>query len=271
MIRNFTATSLPIAITLGLTLTAATAAAQPGAAPAPAPDPEAAAVSTTVDPGVIEDVNADRVWLTPTGLTQPKGSWSFNDTELMFLGLTYGVTDTTQVSATTWVLVDEEQPFLLWLNAKQQLLRQGKLRLALHGSWIHVDDRGDSEFDEDSFDVVALGGAASLCLDTGCHSLVNGYVGTAWALDEGDEERPVIAAVSLVKRINRHVKFIGEIDTGWEFGEEPSNDYLGWYGLRFTSGVVGGDIGFVKPFGDDVDTDEFPMGFPMLTFTYRAI
>jgi len=251
-----------IASTAAVLLTAGTAAAQPGGVPPAPPDSDgmAAAVEAADDAGVREDVNADRVWLTPTALTQPKGSWSFNDVELMILGLTYGVTDSLQVSAKTWVLIDDDQPFLLWLNAKKAVVDRGKLRVAIDGSFISVDNEA----------IGVVGAAASLCLDTGCHSLINGYLGTAFAVTEDTDNYPVIASVAVVKRVSRRIKLMGEIDTGWEFGEEPTGNYLGWYGARFTSGEIGGDIGFVKPFGDDVDTDEFPMGFPMVTFTYRA-
>jgi len=249
---------------LALLTTASGAFAQPGAEPAPPPPvpaPADAAVAATGDAGIQNDVNADRVWLTPTALTQPKGTWSFNDVELMILGLTYGVTDTLQVSAKTWVLVDSEQPFLLWLTAKKQLISDGKLRLAIDGSWISVDDEA----------VGVVGSAATLCLDDGCHSLINGYLGTAFAITQDTEDFPVIASLALVKKMSRRVKFIAEVDTGWEFGEDPTGNYLGWYGVRFASGEIGGDIGFVKPFGEDVDEgDEFPMGFPMVTFTYRS-
>ena len=241
-----------------LIATAGLAIAQPGAAP---PPDDEATVEASVEAGIRDDVNADRVWLTPTALTQPKGSWSFNDFELMFLGMTYGVTDTVQVSAKTWVLVDADQPVLLWLAAKKQLISSGKLRVAVDGQWISADDEA----------IGIVGGAASLCLDIGCHSLINGYLGTAFAVTDDTDELPVIASLSLVKRLGRRVKFIAEVDTGWTAGEDPTGNYLGWYGLRFTSGEIGGDIGFVKPFGEDVDeTDVFPMGFPMLTFTYRS-
>lgn len=256
-----TSSLLALVVTAGL---AGTASAQPGAAgsPPPAPDDEEAVVESNVDPGIRDDVNADRVWLTPTGLTQPKGSWSFNDTELMLIGMTYGVTDSLQVSATTWILIDEDQPFLLWLSAKQQLIRSGRLRLAVHGSWISVDDEA----------VGTAGGAASLCFDDGCHSLINGYLGTAFAITQDTDGAPVIASLALVKKMSRRTKLIAELDTGWQFGEEPTGNYLGWYGLRFTSGEIGADIGFVKPFGEDVETDgAFPMGLPMLAFTYRAM
>lgn len=51
-----------------------------------------------------------------------------------------------------------------------------------------------------------------------------------------------------------------------------ANGFLLWYGLRFTSANMSGDIGFVKPvsFDDDFDTEVFPIGFPVVSFTYRS-
>jgi hypothetical protein len=242
----------------------AAALAQPSATEVEPPD-ETVVVSAA-DPGVLADVNADRAWLSPTALTQPKGSWAFNDYELFFVGATYGVTDSFQISATTMVPITTDQPLFLNVAGKAQVLRQGNLRLALHGVLYHVSDDGSSD------DAATLGGAATLCLDAGCHSLFNVYGGFAVDLSGDEGETPVLLAAALVKQVTKRVKLVGEIDTAFVVGEyENDQVYLGWYGLRFTSSAIGADIGFVKPLGEDFeDEDEFPMGLPWLNFTYRS-
>jgi hypothetical protein len=43
---------------------------------------------------------------------------------------------------------------------------------------------------------------------------------------------------------------------------------LAWYGARFTSKNIGVDLGFVKNVCNDC-SDEMPMGFPFVSFSYR--
>jgi hypothetical protein len=78
----------------------------------------------------------------------------------------------------------------------------------------------------------------------------------------------------IVGRIARHVRLIGEVDTGYSFGkiQGGADAFLGWYGVRFTSRQIGVDLALVKPFCDGCDTGStFPLGFPWVTFSYRAL
>ena len=229
-------------------------------APSDAPGP--------VDQGVLEDPNADRAWLAPTALTQPAGSWSFNDYELAMVGLTYGVTDTFQISGSTLLPLVRDQPFYGNIAAKAQVVRSGRTRLAAHGVLTYASDGSEG------FSVGAVGGAGTLCLDDDCHSMINGYLATAFAMTEDDgNEFPVLLSASVVGRLNKHVKLVGEIDTGFVPGEDFENVYLGWYGVRFASGTIAGDVGFVRPFGTEVSDDDSPLvlGVPWVNFTYRAL
>jgi hypothetical protein len=261
-------TSIAAGISTIAVAAAGTAFAQPGTvAPAAQLEPDVA-LDTTVDEGVLADVNSDRAWFTPTALTQPKGSWSFHDQELFVVGMTYGITDTFQLSASTLVPVVSDMPLFLWVSGKAQIARSGNLRLALHGLVFHGSEDGDGAT------VGNLGAAASLCFDAGCHSLINGYASAAFGISEGDTEVPVLFGGAIIARVARRVKLVGEIDTAMVMGDEFVDGYLGWYGVRFTSGEIGADVGFVKPFGgelEDDDNDELPLGLPWLNFTYRAM
>lgn len=246
------------------TLTASTAFAQPSVPDATGE--EDLAIETTVDQGVLDDASADRAWLAPTAHTQPKGSWSFSDHELFVVGLGYGVTDKLQVSASTVIPVSDDFAFVGMFSAKQQVYKQGRVRVAAHGVLTHAND-GD-----DSGTGFTAGGAATICLDDDCHSGVNGYVGTAFALTDEGNQYPILLSASIVQKVNRHVKLVGEVDTGFVPGEDFEDVYLGWYGVRFTSGAIGANVGFVKPFGPNVDTeDALPLGLPWVNFTYRAL
>jgi hypothetical protein len=253
------------------------AAAQPGGEPPPGePIPALVPVPAPagdVDQGVLEDANSGRAWLAPTALTAPKGSVSFTDSELILVGLTYGVTDRFQIGVGTMVPMFKGQPFIGTLTAKGQVITSGRVRIAAHGTITHISD-GDGEAGTGA----TVGGAATYCLDAECHSLINGFVGTAFAITENSgNQYPILLSGSIVGRLNKHVKLVGEIDTGFVPGEDFEDVYLGWYGVRFTSGSIAGDVGFVRPFGPDFDDDngddegEFLLGLPWINFTYRAL
>ncbi len=250
----------------------------PPPAPAPAPVPVATPyavpvapppAATDIDKGVYRDANIGRAWLSPTAMTPPKGTWTFADYELFFLGGSYAFTDKFQISANTMVPIDPDQPIILLSTAKLQIAKVDRLRVALHGSLNYLGESTDSD-DDVNFTSGTIGGVVSLCLDRDCDSLLNGYLAAGFGSESDGSVVPFILSGSLVKKMSRRVKFVAEIDSVVVLGEvdDMDNVYLGWYGLRFTSKNIGVDVGFARPFGD-VDWDIFPLGFPVLTFTYR--
>ena len=70
------------------------------AALARAGQPEATVGATAAAPAATADPNLDRGFLLPTAMTQPKGTLTYNNYELLLHGVTYGITDNLQVSAT---------------------------------------------------------------------------------------------------------------------------------------------------------------------------
>jgi hypothetical protein len=222
---------------------------------------------SSVDKGIVQDANAGRMWLSPTALTEPAGTWSFTDYELLLVGLSYAATDTVSISANTLLPIVEDMPFYLLVNGKAQIVRSGNVRVALQGAVIHA------RFDGEGATAAVLGGALSYCIDPECHSLVNGYVGAGFA-HEDQSAVPLLVSGSLLYRINRHVKLMLEVDTGYIAGEinSASDVFLGWYGVRFTSKIIGVDLGFVKPFcaGDTDCSGGLVMGVPFVSFTYRS-
>jgi hypothetical protein len=242
--------------------------------PTPAPPPPIVvappAPVNLVDRGVIEDANSGRNWLTPTALTPPKGTWSFSDFELLMVSGGYAFTDQFQLSVTTLLPVFEEMPFFGILSGKYQLVKSGNVRLAAQVAVMHMSERTD-ELDNFALTVGNVGGALTVCIDSDCHSHFTGYLGAGFA-DEDQSAVPFIASAAVALRLGRHVKALFEVDTAFVLGDinEESDFYLGWYGVRFTSKMIGVDLGFMKPIcGDDCDSDELPMGFPFVSFTYR--
>lgn len=246
---------------------AATAHAQPGTAgqpPAPAPAPAAA---PDVPAGVLEDANSGRAWVTPTALLPPGGTWSFNNYELLFVGGSYAFTDNFQLAGTTMVPVSTGQPLIIFLSAKLGLQASERLHFAVQGSTLIASD------DDLNGGAGLLGGVATLCLDRDCHSLVNGYLGAGFSLEDSQSSVPLVLSAALVQRISPRVKLVLEADSGLVVGDinEVGEGVLGWYGVRFTSRNIGVDLGLVRPFCADCDLDVFPLGFPWLTFSYRGI
>jgi hypothetical protein len=231
--------------------------------------PPPAAENPNVDAGVVADANSGRAWLMPTALSAPKGTWSFSDFELFLVSASYAVTDQFSIGATTLVPISSDIPFWALFSAKMQVLRSGSLRVALHGAATLVTG-GDT----DGFSAAEVGGAATLCLDTACHSHVSGFVGAGFALTEENNAVPIIVGGALAARLGKRVKFVAEVDTGLIAGggiNETADGFLLWYGLRFTSRNIGVDVGFMKPIIGDSDDDSFPIGFPIVSFTYRGL
>ena len=257
--------------------TAPVMVAPPPAVAAPAPEP------TTADPGTLEDANAGRVAIMPTALTPPKGTFSFEDWELFLISASYAVTDQLVISGTTMVPVSSD---LYWgfLSAKLQVIKQGNLRVAVQAgaagaatkdTVTQYDSMGNiiSEMSSTTtgggFD---LGAAATYCFDTGCFSHASAAVAAGLAT-HGNSSVPVGFMAGLVGRVSSKVRLIVEADTAHMFGNisGQANGFLGWYGVRFTSRQIGVDLALVKPFCSDCSSSTFPLGFPFVTFSYRAL
>ncbi|HET7503600.1 MAG TPA: hypothetical protein VFK02_21405 [Kofleriaceae bacterium] len=241
--------------------------------PAMAPPPSAMPAqgqpgpASSVDPGVRDDANAGRGWLSPTALTEPGGTWSISDYELFLVSIGYAVNDQLSISATTIPPLTEDFPLWLLLSGKVQIAKIGRVRAALQGAVTYFTSNDSSN---DSFTAADLGGALTLCLDDGCNSHLSGFVGAGFARDT-DSSVPFLGAATLVARLGRHVKLVGEVDSAFIAGQvnDVADGALIWYGLRFTSSMIGVDVGFVRPIG--VDDSGLVLGIPVLTFSYRNI
>lgn len=226
--------------------------------------------TSTVDPGVLQDANSGRSWLSPTALTPPAGTWSFSDFELLMVSGGYAITDQFSISATTLLPIVEDMPFMGILSAKMQVIKSGRLRGAAQLAVFHLRDNSDIDSDA-ALTVANLGGALTLCLDDGCHSHVTGYLGAGFA-DQDQQAVPFVASLALTYRLGRHVKAVLEADTAFIAGDinETAEGLLAWYGIRFTSKMIGVDLGFAKPICDGCN-DGLVMGVPFVSFTYRSL
>ena len=58
--------------------------------------------------GIANDASSGRLYLSPTALMPPKGTWSFSSSELLLLGLSYSFTDRVAFSVTTLFPVTDD-------------------------------------------------------------------------------------------------------------------------------------------------------------------
>jgi hypothetical protein len=247
----------------------------PTPTPTPTPTPAEPPVPTpSVDKGVLDDANSGRGWLIPTALTPPAGTWSFSDFELLIIGAGYSFTDRFQVSLTTVLPITNDFPIVGMLNGKYQFLKTGRLRAAVQAAGLFATSR-ESEEGSDTFTAANLGGVLTLCIDRDCHSHATGYVGTGIAAAD-QAALPLLFGASVALKAARHVKFVLEVDSAALIGDinETADGALFWYGARFTSKLIGVDLGFVQPIYDGSDGEldsELPLGIPFVSFTYRGI
>jgi hypothetical protein len=243
----------------------------PEAAPmlAPVPPPVQAPVSK-VDKGVLDDANSGRAWLMPTGLSDPAGTWSFSDFELLLIGAGYAVTDELSVSLTTLLPITNDIPFWMLANVKYQIINSGRVRGAVQAAFTYSRDTSGST--TSSLGAGEVGGALTLCLDDECHSHASGFLGAGFA-QESDAAVPFLVAGSIAGRLNKHVKIVVEADSAFIAGKinETANGFLLWYGVRFTSRNIGVDLGLMKPIYDGSSNDTLVLGFPFVSFTYRSL
>lgn len=230
-------------------------------------------VAPAKEPGILEDANSGRSWLTPTALLPPAGTWSVSDFELFLVGASYSPSDNFQLSVTTLLPIVKDMPLWLLLSGKLQLVDRGQFKLVAQGTFTYFGD--NSGGDNVATYGGSVGGAATYCLAADCYSHVTGYLAAAFAKDSGDSAVPFIVGGSAVFKVARRVRLVLEADSGFVVGDINQNidGFLGWYGVRLTSRNIGVDLGFVKPvyYGDTASDDPFILGFPFVSLTYRGL
>jgi hypothetical protein len=214
---------------------------------------------------VAGDPNIDRGFVLPTAMTQPAGSVTYNNYELLLHGITYGLTDRLQLSATVLAPILKEMPFVGYASLKGQIYRGERLHLALQGSvgGGYNRDGGDGAF------MAGLGGLGSLCVRQDCSSLLSASVTYQLISDRFNSSNGgLIYGVSLVHRVGAHVKLLAEVASASAFSSGDLKGALINYGVRFYGNNIAGDIGFIKPIRDD-GGDPFLVGLPFASISYR--
>jgi hypothetical protein len=221
------------------------------------------------------DPNIDRGFVLPTAMTQPRGSLTYNNYELLLHGLTYGITDNVQTSLTVLSPIVRDMPVVAFGAIKGRLAVTDRLHLALQGSFGYLHVSSDSE-SETAYSMGA-GTFASVCLRDDCSSLLSASATYQLAVAGNSEGRTqaIIYGGSIVHRVHPRIKLLGELTSA--VGKESAGGFtqapalLASYGVRFHTGNIAGDIGFVKPISteDDDDFDELLLGLPFVNVSYR--
>jgi len=204
----------------------------------------------TGNEGITEDASADRGWVMPTALTAPAGTWTLSDFELLGVQAGYAITDRLAVNVGAVLPVSSFKAAIL--NAKLQLIKAGRVRVAAQGLLAHAWSSDDAALYETSgrnVDMLTLGsagGVATLCIDAGCRSHLSGYLGVGLLWD-GDPSAALLAGGSLTFSLTTHWKAVFEIEDG--AGYDAVKGTLGWYGVRITSSSFCLDFGIAKPLG----------------------
>jgi hypothetical protein len=228
----------------------------------------AAAIAEPEDPRA--DPSADRAWYTSTALTQPRGSFTFNDVSLgdfglVFLGASYGITDNLQVGAMVLPPVADGVPFVGVLNVKMggPITRDFHVAAVATGFILGEGVEGLPHW------AATIGGVGSLCVDHGCGTMVSAFAYLGFMKGQNASTTPLFYGASAVVRVTRRVKLLLEADSATVIGEgEGIDGGLVTYGIRFVGRELAGDIGFAKPFQNDSE-DQFILGIPVFTLTYR--
>ena len=200
---------------------------------------------------------------------------SFNSYELFLAGLSYGISDTTQISVTTLLPIVSDMPRVLIGNLKHVLWRGPQTIVSVNGMLTAMSFDGDGLFmfgaggmvDHHVSDRLALFGNLQVSglagrfnnssLDVANGSVLSGSAGATWR------------AVEFVKLMAEYTvpAVYGRGNTGvYQLDFAPLTGFM--YGVRFHGPRIAADLAFIKVLGSG-SKDPFAMGFPLVTFNAR--
>jgi hypothetical protein len=230
-------------------------------------------------PVAAADPNLDRGFLLPTAMTQPKGSITYNNYELLLHGITYGITDNVQGSLTVLSPIVRDMPLVGLGALKWRLFHNERVHVAVQASGGYMNFRASGT---DNAFSVGTGAFASFCLRDDCSSLLSAsatyqlFMAQTQTLDgesRAGRAHGIFYGVSLVHRVASHVKLLAEISSTSNRSVDGElqnlNGVLASYGVRFHSNNLAADLGFVRPILSDGGGDAFLMGVPFINVSYR--
>jgi hypothetical protein len=230
------------------------------------PPPPTAAASDTPLAARLEDPQVDQAWLSPTALTQPAGTVTLENHELLVGGVTVAPLDRLQLSL-VGVLPVLRDSRLLQGVAKLRVLDAGPL---------HVSLMAGGGFERALFTVaeyerplLSAGAVASLCVSPACRGIVSLYAlanfGSETAFDSstgGSRTRrftKVYYGGSVVAPLSQRFKAVAELDiVGESHPDWPQRSNAAWVttgmlGLRIHGRRVAGTVGLLATYKVEED------------------
>ena len=232
------------------------------------------------------DPNIDRGFLLPTAMTQPARSLTYNNYELLLHGFTYGITDRVQTSVTVLSPIVRDMPLLGLASAKWQFVSTPHLHLAVQGSAGMLHEFAQNDVSGTTAYTLGAGVLASFCPREDCATLLSASATyqAGFGANQDQASHSVIYGGSIVQRISPHVKLLGEVASLVVRNPSSENDFsnapglVANYGVRFHTGSIACDIGFMKPIftdffaggdGNNRSDDPFLLGLPFVNVSYR--
>ena len=245
--------------------------AAPVALAADGEPPATVVAAPTAAQGTADDPNIDRAFLLPTAMTQPAGSATYNNYELLLHGFTYGVTDRVQATLTVLAPIVKDMPFFGIVAGKWQVASLPRLHVAVQGSaGLLQSFTGAGE----TATTLGVGAFTSVCLRADCSSLLSASATYQLAMASGNAGQVIIYGGSIVHGVSEHVKLLAEITSATGRGPESGDSFtnipgvLASYGLRLHGNKLASDIGFIRPVGSG-DDSAFVLGLPFASVSYR--
>lgn len=209
----------------------------------------------------LRDAHHDRIVITPTAETNPKGSFYITSYEIVLLQMGYSVTDSTQISVTATPPLGEGI-IPADISIKTVVLRAPHVSVAAIAS-----ASGIVGFEEFSGFLGRAGGAVTLCADAPACRL--GFsLGSSLAL--AGPASIWFNGVGVSFRAGKIVSLIAELDTLVPMSEPvgEANGVLGAAGVRLSGRAWGVDLVLMK--AGKAREDSSPL-IPFLAATYRYV
>lgn len=208
------------------------------------------------------DAHHDRLVLSPTAETNPKGSFYLTGYEIVVLQMGYAVTDNTQISVTMTPPLGDAGAIPGDLSLKTVLLREPHVTVAAIAS-----ATGVVGFEEFSGFLGRAGGVVTFCADAHeCRLSFSmssnlSLIGPASLLFSG---------AGLSFRAGRYVSLIAELDTLIPFGElaGEANGLLRAAGVRLSGRGWGVDFALLKAGKAHAESTNI---IPFVAATYRYV
>ena len=208
-----------------------------------------------------DDASIDRGIVFPTAETIGKGNVSVNSYELLGLGVTYGVTDSLQVSATTLVPVNEDFLGYVGFSGKLKLFTAARWTLAAVPSILIAKDEG----------FIFSGSLLSdLLLDEAGDAILSAGLTTSVLFDSGSgNQGPALTPhLGFAGRVSERVKLLAELSRVSLDGVLDDSFWLLNYGVRFFGSTLAVDISLLRPL-EAMDSDALLLGLPYVAFSAR--